>query len=374
VIHRRYLAAVLFFCFAWFASILGFGLVIDPYGVSPIGMAWSYINKFKPRRLDIDRLIKPYEVWRYQPRTVFLGSSRIQQSLDPAVFDGTVYAPAYNASVPASTLDLNLSYLREYLRLDPRLHTVMVELFVYQFQAPQRPRAPDSWIKFLGNTASLFLSTDALWASVVTLDYNLFTNVPRQEIKPGGYFYYPPGMDVLGTFAAYPHGRWKPGMAIESLQLQESAFDVINQFVALCRQENLELIFVLTPTYAYDDYYLESIGAWEPIKKWLRRISATATVYSFSQPNAWVYEPAGHHMTYWNDPIHFSLEMGRAIELEMMGKTPSGVPDNFMMRLTPANVAKYVENRRQGIRQWASENGDFVAKFGEARHEYETAQ
>jgi len=374
VIHRRYLAAVLIFGSAWIVSILGFSLIIDPYGVSPLGVTWSHINKFKPRRLDIDRLIKPYEVWRYQPRTVFLGTSRIQQSIDPAVLDGTMYAPAYNASVPASTLELNLSYLREYLRLDPRLHTVVVELFVYQFLVPQRPQAADSPMTFLANTTSLFLSTDALWASIVTVDYNLFTNVPHQEIKPGGYFYYPPGLDVKGPFDAYPRGRWKPGTGVESLQLQESAMDVIDEVIALCRERNLELIFVLTPNHAYDDYYIESIGAWETIRQWLERIAARATVYSFSQPNAWLYEPVGHHMTYWNDPIHFSLEMGRAMELEMIGKKPPGAPDNFMLRLTPDNVAKYIESRKHGIRQWASENGEFVAKLDAARREYEAAR
>lgn len=359
---------------AWLVFIAAFCLVIDPYGVSPIGMRWNHINKFKPRRLDIDRLIKPYEVWRYQPRTVFLGTSRIQQSIDPAVLDGTVYAPAYNAGVPASSLASNLSDLQEYLRLDPGLHAVVVELFLYEFFSAQQPQAPDSRITFLANTASLFLSTDALWASVVTLDYNLFTNIPHQEIKPGGYLYYPPKMDVKGNFDAYPQIRRKTGAEDERLQLAEPSFDVIDRLVDICRRRNLELIFFLTPNHAYDDYYIETIGAWGTIRDWLQRISAKATVYSFSQPNAWVYEPAGHSMIYWSDPIHFSLEMGRAMELAMIGRKAPGVPDNFMLRLTPGNVAEYVENRRQGIRQWAAENADFVAKFEAVRRETEPAQ
>ncbi len=79
-------------------------------------------------------------------------------------------------------------------------------------------------------------------------------------------------------------------------------------------------------------------------------------------------------MTYWNDPIHFSLAMGRAIELEMLGDKAPGAPDNFMVHLTPGNVTAYVESRREGIRRWALQNGDFVAKFNEARQEYELSR
>ena len=51
--------------------LLAFTLVIDTYGVSPVRLNLAWINTQKPKRLDIDRVIKPYEVWRYQPRTVF---------------------------------------------------------------------------------------------------------------------------------------------------------------------------------------------------------------------------------------------------------------------------------------------------------------
>ncbi len=184
--------------------------------------------------------------------------------------------------MPASSIELNLSYLREYLKLDPHLRTVFVELFVYNFRGAQKPADPQSFSEFLHNTTSLFLSTDALWDSLVTLDYNLVTNAPHQEIKPGGYFYYPPGLDPKPNFDAYPHGWWRPGMGSTKLEIQEAALDTIDQFVALCREKNIELKFIVTSNYAYDDYYIELIGAWDTICDWLKRISAEADVYSFS--------------------------------------------------------------------------------------------
>src|SRR5579862_8173902 len=60
----------------WAGLALAFIWTIDPYGVAPLHVRITGLNAFKPKRVDIDRLVKPYEVWRYQPRTVFLGTSR----------------------------------------------------------------------------------------------------------------------------------------------------------------------------------------------------------------------------------------------------------------------------------------------------------
>ena len=59
-----------------FALFLALIWTVDPYGVSPLGFTSPGFNSVKPKRLTIERLIKPYEVWRYQPHTVFLGTSR----------------------------------------------------------------------------------------------------------------------------------------------------------------------------------------------------------------------------------------------------------------------------------------------------------
>jgi len=68
-----------------FGLILAFVCVIAPYGVSPLRVSQAGINAFKPKRLAIDRLIKPYEAWRDQPRTTFLCTSQ-QRALGSIAF------------------------------------------------------------------------------------------------------------------------------------------------------------------------------------------------------------------------------------------------------------------------------------------------
>jgi hypothetical protein len=364
LIRPRYLRHFALAIVLWTSLLAAATLIIDPYGISPIHMSIAHINRYKPKRLDIDRLIKPYEVWRYQPRTVFLGTSRIHQSIDPAVLDNTPYAPAYNASIPAVSLGMNISYLDQYIRLDHDLRYVFVELFLYNFLGQGQEHPPISSTEMLKNTTNLFFSYDAAWDALVTLQFNMETDTPCYEIKPGGYFYYPPGHDAKGTFDGFPVGIW----GIDRLEhgnptLNDSAFAAVGELIETAKRNHIKLTLLMTPEHPYFWYYIDSIDRWDLISDWLTRLTAKTSILSFAQPNAWVYEPVQHHMIYWNDPFHFSLAMGRGIETALTGSPETDLPRDFMIRLTPAGVERFVASQRAAVRSWARDHPDFVAAF-----------
>jgi hypothetical protein len=356
LIQSRYLLLLALGVAMWTGVSLASILIVDPYGVSPVHVAIAGVNVLKPKRVDVDRLIKPYEVSRHQPRTVFLGTSRTQQSIDPAVLDGTRFAPAYNAAMPASSLRMSLSDLQQYVALDRNLRTAFVEVFISEFLglAPDE-RAPTT--DLIANDVAMFGSSDALWASIATLMQNAVIKKETFEIKPGGYLYRPPGGEAKGNFDAFAHYIWRHQPKFE---LSEAAFNTVRELVAAARAKNIELTFLATPNHAYFDYYIDTIGGWDVVEEWLRRLSKEATVYSFSQPNDWVYEPVRRTMRYWNDPLHFSLSMGRGISGSLGGLSVPDLPDNFMVRLTPDNVAAHIKSRREAIGRWAQDNPSYV--------------
>src|SRR4029078_4917488 len=190
---RGYLRALVLSAAIWLGLFLIFTWTFDPYGVSPMQLALRGINTQKPKRIDIDRLIKPYEVWRYQPRTVFLGTSRMHQSMDPSVLDGTRFAPASTASMPAASMDMHPAYLRQYIQLDPNLRTVIVELFLPNFIGAPAGQEFGTRSEFIRNAVTLFGSAATLWDSSITLAYNVFSGRPVFQVSPGGYLDRPPG-------------------------------------------------------------------------------------------------------------------------------------------------------------------------------------
>jgi hypothetical protein len=75
-------------------------------------------------------------------------------------------------------------------------------------------------------------------------------------------------------------------------------------------------------------------------------------------------------MTYWYDTFHYSQAMGRGMLARLAGLPASGLPENFMERLTPERVAAHVERRREAVKRWARANPSFVAQFEDARRNW----
>jgi hypothetical protein len=369
MIAPRYLRWLIAAGGGWLIFYLCFTLVINPYGISPVDVTIPHINRYKPKSVDIDRHTKPVEVWMNQPKTVFLGTSRIHQSIDPSLLDGTEYAPAYNASVPAVALSMNASYLEIYKDLDPSLQNAFVELFFYNFLGQGQGRTPVTKRSIWESALTLAFSLDSFRDSATTALYNLAANKPAYEVKKGGFFYYPPGHPAAAVFSGFPDGMWdlyknSPG----GYKLHEPAFEALREIIELADEKGIVLTLIATPNHAYFDYFVDLVDAWDLVEEWLKRITEMAPVYSFAQPNDWTYEPVESGMKYWNDPFHFSLEMGRGIQTAFLGKPLPGRPDNFMALLTPDKIHAHVEERKRAIRAWAQQHPEFVEQFEVARN------
>jgi len=369
VIHPGYLRWLLGATAAWTAFFLALTCFIDPYGISPVIISIPGFNAYKVARVDIDRLIKPYEVWRQQPRTVFMGSSRIHQSMDPAALDGTRYAPAFNAAVPADFLEESLANLKLFVRLDPNLRAVFLELFLYKFINPQ-PTVERSLEEFLRNAAALYFSTDTLRASVATIAANAHPPAVAY-ISRGGQWVRPYNMSTHDTFdsAAFIHSIMSTHRQITDMGVQPTAIESLDRIVALCRERGIELHLIVTPSYPWDDYRLLSLGYWPLLEQWLRQMSKYENVVSFSQYNDVLTEPPGELMRWWYDPIHFSGNTGSLMLAALSGQRASGTPDNFLTSVTPNTVEAVIRDRRAGMASWVQTNADYVSAFERGKRE-----
>jgi len=383
MIHPRYVPVFIGGLIFWFGLYLGFTWFVDPYRVAPFKILSNERNLHKPKLINIDRLIKPYEVWKNKPRTVFLGTSRIHQAIVPSRLESTRYAPAYNASIPASSLQLNASHLRNYIALDPSLKYVFVELFFYNFIERHPEEGPANILDILRDAASLFVSGDTLWASVQTLHYNLKTNLPCPEIQPGGYINYNDprrNLYAKSNFDAFPlaRGIWKFHAGHfhsgDHFSLQESAFAAVDEMVKLCKQHGVELVFILTPSTAHDDYYINEFKGMGLVEEWLTRVSIAAEAYMIPLPREVVHEPVTSRMLYWNDPYHFSFEVGGMIERAIEGIKSGQASSYTAIRMTPDSVARHMQQRREDLSDWRKKNREFAAVFETERLWWETSR
>jgi len=95
----RYLTVMMSSWLLAAAMVAVFNVLVDATGISPVRVAVAGFNKWKPLRDDHDWIVKRYDIRRSQPTTIFMGSSRVKQSMDPRLVVGTGFAPAYNGGI-----------------------------------------------------------------------------------------------------------------------------------------------------------------------------------------------------------------------------------------------------------------------------------
>jgi hypothetical protein len=363
---HRFLAALLTCAVGWLTAFLAFTWFIDPYGVSPLHVPLKRINEFKPKRLDIDRAIKPLEVWRYQPRSLFLGSSRIHESINPAVLAGTQYAPAYNASIPASTVAMDAANLEQFFRLDPSLKYVFVELFFWNFVYQQDPEPRRTIVDFIRNGVALYLSGTTLFNSVATLHHNLWFGSPVVYVHKDGYWVRPVKFDPKPHFDRYIDEIMRLHSKSPGVALHPTSFAALERIVELCSSKGAELHLIITPNHPYDDYRILSLGYWHVLEDWQRKLAGYPNVLTFSQYHEALVEPISSTMKYWNDPIHFNITFGNLMLRGLLDERGPDIPPDIVLPLNAKTVDEVLKNRRLGLNKWISNNHEFTSAFDRA--------
>ena len=323
-------------------AFLLFVLFIDPYGINPWGLEISRVNKIKYERVNIDRLIKPWEVYWKQPKTIFMGTSRPHQSLNPEVLDNSVFAPAYNAAVPASTLEENLLFLKKYFQLNKNIRFVVFDIFWITFFKREDIKGTQynlETLEFFTQFFGLVFSVESITDCFKTFYKNFRKNSRGYYISSEGFFVYPPNIDSSRHLAGYLQN-----MHVEisnKIEIDEDRFIVLEEIEKLCKQNGAKLILTILPEPPISDYFYECNNI-TPLREYVfKRLSHYPDVYYFSalggleNPNP-----------YWWDPHHPSITVGNMVlESLKSGKPNSTIPD-FGVLLVPKNVGKIFSDRK----------------------------
>jgi hypothetical protein len=151
------------------------------------------------------------------------------------------------------------------------------------------------------------------------------------------------------------------------VRLRAAPFAALEELARLCEAKGIKLYLLITPSHPYDDYRIWSLGHWSVLEDWHRRLAKYPRVYTFAQYHSATIEPVSARMTYWYDPIHFSMEFGNLMLLGFLGQSSSKMPDKVVQRLDSNSVEGILRERRDGLKKWASGNRGFTSAFEKAK-------
>jgi hypothetical protein len=391
--------------------------VIDPYGL------YRYIdregfNHRKPKAPVTGYLVKPYVVERVRPKTLLLGSSRVEMAVDPESPAWPAAAhPVYNMALPASALYEAVRSLQHVLSVN-RPETVVLGLDFFSFlvvkpenHAPQAaPREPTEFEKRLlvnadGSRNSLYqmqrardfasalFSLDALANSGLTvalqkngdqpnataLGFNTMQEYPSFVRRDGHHTMF---RQVAGGYLTNYMRSWKsiyyPGTATSR------EFELLRRMVGLCRANGTRLLLYVHPNHAHVLESYRIAGLWPAFEEWKRALvklvaeetaahpaGAPIELWDFGGYDDITSEPVpkvrGRAMQWYWEAGHYKREVGDFVVARMLAKDSRGgtAPSGFGVRLNAQNVEQRLLETRKAQLAYAQDRREEIAALEE---------
>jgi hypothetical protein len=367
----RYLIVMLVVWMLGEAAVGGFNLLIDPLGLSPLHVPIPGVNLIKPMRDRNDALVKRYDVDRLQPKTIFIGSSRVKQSIDPTLLGETQFAPAYNAGFDngADLGDME-SLLEHYLNVDKNLKYVFLEVFITAVISSKQVNtvSHDGIGHYLGDWISLLSSYGAI-------DYSLRTisaNSPNRPVLPDTPIPIPDSGFVPIPLAPHhfsvkniPNFMTYSDVVPLDRKMSSQIVPAARRIIDLCRSYGVECRFFISPLHADVLYGLYYRGLWGEAEKVKRGLAAIAPVWDFTRYNALIEERSGP-VVLWPEAFHYSPALGVLMVKEMTGQHTPDMPPNFGVLLDAGDVEAELAAWRTERDGWILHHQAIHERFREA--------
>jgi hypothetical protein len=370
VAAKRYLVAILALWLSFEAIIIGFNLVIDPLGISPIKIHMR-LNALKPFRNGNDALVKRYEVDRRQPRTVFTGSSRTKQTIDPSPLNGTVYGPAYNAGVDgqADIADTE-SLLDHYFREDRNLRYAYIEIFpTAVLSLPGvHPLEEDSFTKRFKDWSTLLNSYGGLSYSWRTVAYNLDIGPPLtgdiKEVRDDGFS---PVTNLPNHFSVYnvPNFLVYTDTVTSGKRLSSEVAPALTHLISRCKAYEVSCSFIISPLHADALYGIYFKNVWRELETLKRTLADLAPTWDFTRYNSLIDERDGP-VTYWPEAFHYSRALGSLMLRRIFTPDAADLPPNFGVLIDPRCVDDQLAAWRAERNAWIAEHPEVIARYNAA--------
>jgi hypothetical protein len=345
-----YLHRFLITVFALLGTIAALNALIDPFGLlgAPV---FAGINQVKAP--GNDRFFKPIAIELDQPRTVFVGTSRVSVGLDPHDLPGD---NAYNLGLLGSSTAEHIAFARYAIDRAP-VDRLIIGLDFASFISPTE-FSPSFKLAILGPFAFWRALPEMLISQSALLQSRIAFTQSRRHAKPR---YADDGMLLAANepsdgstptqrilrkvdeYARFYH--WASG--------PEAALPEFGAFLAQLPPRVAVFAYV-TPAHAALSEALDPSSLGPVYDSWLRRVTAICAehhvpLWDFNGYNRVTTVPFATSGEDFFDGAHTTPAIGRLI-LDTLLR--GAVVSDFGVRLTPDMLPAYLETRHAGAQGW----------------------
>jgi hypothetical protein len=351
------------------ALLAALNVLVDPYLLFDSPRVRG-VNAAKPAADARERMIKAYDAPRKRPRTLLLGSSRVDWGLDaqhPAWPEHD--RPVYNLGLVGAGPYVLYEYIR-HVSARQRLTLVVLGLDFEYFLATveaAHPADPEfesrlavgadggpSLVQrrqYFRDLIQATLSLEAASDSVATLVGNW--GVTSVDFAAGN-------RDISPTFKQFAQLGSLPVVAaldLISIRSYEGkprnpfAMKDVRAILDLCRMQSTQVVLFISPVHADKLEIMDLLGSWSEFEDWKRDLTALTAQYvrAGSQVTLWDFSgydsystetvPLDHHVLHWFwDSSHYTRALGDVMVRRMLSTGEGG----FGVVITPGNIESHL--------------------------------
>lgn len=354
------------------SGVILFLIIVFNFFIDPVGAfnAPSYygINKSKPEQYTHQRLYKALDVIRLKPSSIILGSSRVQNGMDPKYYNVLRNEKIYNLGLTGPNMYEELRYFQHALYNQAELKTVIIgiDFFSFNDQLPNKPDFIDERLEKNNITksdfTSILFSKDALDLSIKTI-YN-------NKLQPDYVYFSSDGAiteeQVLrdldnrkmnNVFAGTLSGFMNSPILYQNYTLSDKQLDCFRELVKICRERTVNLTVFISPSHVSQMEAIRASGLWISYEQWKREITKITPVWDFSGYYYETAEPISNSMEYFTDSHHYTKTFGNLILRSMFSREKDTAVGTM---LTQDNIEEILLKIRKDRELWASNNIEII--------------
>ena len=353
-----------------------FNVVVDPYGVWDVCRIAGF-NMGSTKSEQTEYMLKPIEVARQRPDTIFLGTSQVMYALDMEAYESATGKRAYNFGERGAALYESRRSLEHALAVDPELKEVYFGLTYEKFVDGDhldvmrvRPWFQEIECQ-IGSAyvvpvviAKTVFSWQALKDSTSTIVENQRFHWEHPRYVKGR-----PCDDNLLEFNLREHRQFNHTLKVlqrdgvfTGTYIDEDAMAELRNIVRLCREHELKLTMFIPPVHAR--CFEARSSAWNVYEDWLREVVSIYPVLDFSgYDDITMSEAAAGQVVSDTNPYFWDVAHGKAILSEKILPDLLGGLESqpaWGTWVTPENVEARLSQLRQEMLAWEENHPESV--------------
>lgn len=359
---KFYNFSIILICIVFVVMSAAINFTADPYNIFKTFRIKKF-NLLKPCETKQQRITKIPQLKLYKNNIdiLYVGSSKTDWWLNTDYHSKLSGKNVYSMALSSSSLQESIIMAKNSIFLHPEIKKIYFGIDFFSFAQGYYDTAVDvDLIKEKNLTKTellpLLISLDTINYSIQTIITNIKSATPTAQAdssscsvnNPKAEYYF---KQTIKKYKKEYYGNYK---------LNKNAFSALKDFNNFAKQNNVEVVFFVTPSHIADLINIYNNNIWDDYKTFKKELANMFDYYDLASINKYNTEPVNSQIKYFRDAVHATYLLGEKFALNFYT-----TPNDSAVLITKKNINSYLQNEDIKLKNYLQDNPQTVKQIEE---------